>query len=223
MCFNRDEDKKLENIHYFVELIKVLLGKNILGDETMKNSILKKYDKQLGGLFFILTVLFIILAMTNQTFFDLAYERHQNQLSWYVRPLFIIPFCYFAYKRSWTGIMGTMFMVITSMFWFPKPVYVSHQVVEFLEMEKEYLTGNWNLSKVLIALLIPASLSALAIAFWRRSLLVGIAVMVFIALAKISWSVALGGESGKSVLVPAMLGLIICIILIFIGFKRMEN
>lgn len=55
------------------------------------------------------------------------------------------------------------------MFWFPKPVEVSNQVVEFLEMEKEYLTGNWSLSKVLIALLIPASLSALAVAFWKRS------------------------------------------------------
>lgn len=189
----------------------------------MKNSILEQYDRQLGSLFFVLTVLFIILAMTNQSFFDWAYERHQNQLSWYVRPLFIIPFCYFAYKRSWTGIMGTMFMVFTSMFWFPKPVSLSPQVVEFLEMEKEYLTGNWNLLKVLIALLIPASLAALAIAFWKRSLLVGIAVMVFIALAKISWSVAFGGESGKSVLVPAMLGLLICIIIIFIGFKRMEK
>ena len=189
----------------------------------MKFSILKKYDKQLGGLFFILTVLFIILAMTNQSFFDWAYERHQNQLSWYVRPLFIIPFCYFAYQRSWTGIMGTMFMVFTSMVWFPKPVYVSPQVVEFLEMEKEYLTGSWNLSKVLIALMVPASLSALAIAFWKRSLLVGIVVIVFIALAKISWSVAWGGQSGRSVLAPAMIGLLMCIILIFIGFKKLEK
>ena len=189
----------------------------------MSFTILQKYDKQLGGLFFILSILFIILAITNISFFDWAYERHQNQLSWYIRPLFIIPFCYFAYKRSWAGIMGTMFMVFTSMFWFPKPVEVSHQVLEFLEMEKEYLTGDWTLLKVLITLLIPASLSALAVAFWKRSLLLGMAVMVFIALAKISWSVAFGGESGKSVLVPAMVGLVICIILIFIGFKKMEK
>ena len=74
--------------------------------------------------------------------------------------------------------MGTMFMVLTSMFWFPKPVQVSNQVVKFLEMEKEYLTGDWTLPKVLIALLIPVSLSALAVAFWKRSILVGIAVMV---------------------------------------------
>lgn len=109
------------------------------------------------------------------------------------------------------------------MFWFPKPVEVSNQVVEFLEMEKEYLTGNWTMSKVLISLLIPASLSALAVAFWKRSLLVGMAVMVFIALAKIYWSVVFGGESGKAVLVPAMVGLAICIILIYIGFRRMEK
>jgi hypothetical protein len=189
----------------------------------MRFSTVKKYDKQLGFLFFILTVLLIILAMTNKGFFDWVFERHQNQLSWYIRPLFIIPFCYFAYKRSWAGIMGTMFMVFTSMFWFPKPDVVSDQVAEFLEMEKEYLTDGWGLSKVLIALLIPVSLSALGAAFWKRSLLVGTAVMVFIALAKISWSVVWGGESGKSVLVPAMVGLVICIILIFIGYKKLEK
>lgn len=182
---------------------------------------IKKYDKQIAVLFFILTILFIALAMTNKSFFDWAYERHQNQISWYIRPLFIIPFCYFAYKRSWTGIMGTMFMVFTSMFWFPKPDVVSNQVVEFLEMEKEYLTGDWNLYKVLIALLVPVSLTALAMAFWKRSLLVGTVVIVFIALAKISWSVAFGGESGKSVLAPAVVGLLICIILVYIGFKKM--
>jgi len=189
----------------------------------MRFLFVKKYDKQLGGLFFVLTVLFIILALTNKSFFDWVFERHQNQLSWYIRPLFIIPFCYFAYKRSWAGIMGTIFMIFTSMFWFPEPVEVNEQVTEFLEMEKAYLTGDWRLSKVLIALLVPASLSALALAFWKRSLLVGMSVMVFIALAKISWSVVFGGESGQSVLVPAMVGLVVCIILIYMGFKRMEK
>ena len=96
-------------------------------------------------------------------------------------------------------------------------------MAEFLETEKEYLTGDWNLSKVLITLLVPASLSALAMAFWKRSLLIGTAVMVFIALAKISWSVVFGGESGRSVIVPAVVGLVICIILVFAGYKKMEK
>lgn len=116
--------------------------------------------------------------------------------------------------------MGTMFMVLTSMFWFPKPVEISDQVVIFLEMEKEYLTGERTLPKVLIALLVPASLSALVIAFWKRSLMVGMAVIVFIALAKMSWSVVFGGESGKAVFVPAIVGLLICIILIYIGISK---
>lgn len=118
----------------------------------MRFMIVRKNDKQLGCFFFILTVLFVVLVLKNKSFFDWAFERHQNQLSWYIRPLFIIPFCYFAYKRSWAGIMGTIFLVLTSMFWFPKPSKVNEQVMEFLEMEKAYLTGDWGLSKVLISL-----------------------------------------------------------------------
>ena len=81
--------------------------------------------------------------------------------------------------------MGTMFMVLTSMFWFPKPVQVSNQVVKFLEMKKR-LTGDWTLPKVLIALLIPVLLLLLPLETkyisWNSS-------NGFIALAKICWSV----------------------------------
>ena len=189
----------------------------------MNTNTLRKYDKHLGLVFLVFTILFVVLAMTNTTFFEWAFERHKNQLSWYIRPLFIIPFCYFAYKRSWTGVMGSMFAVMTSMFWFPIPESVSPLVVEFLEMEKEYLMGNWDFAKILITLMVPVSLTALAAAFWKRNLFFGMAVMVFIALAKISWSVVFGGESGTSVMVPAMVGLLVCAVLIYVGFRRMES
>ena len=39
-----------------------------------------------------------------------AWDRHHNSLSWYIRPLFLIPF-YFAYQRSLRAIMA----------WFPAP------------------------------------------------------------------------------------------------------
>jgi hypothetical protein len=68
----------------------------------MRFSTIREYDKHLGALFLILTMLLIILAITNKNFFDWAYARHQNQLSWYIRPLFIIPFCFFAYKRLYS-------------------------------------------------------------------------------------------------------------------------
>lgn len=187
----------------------------------MANSKLRKHDKALAWIFGLMILFFLILAFTNETFFNWAYERHQNQLSWYIRPLFLIPYCYFAYKRSWAGILGTIFVLLTSMFWFPKPDVVSQQVQQFLEMEKEYLMGDWNLGKILLSSLVPISLTALAIAFWKRSIWIGISVLVFIAVAKMTWSVVFGGEAGKSIFVPAILGLIICIAFIYVGYKKM--
>lgn len=188
-----------------------------------KSTASKRYDKLLALVFGALTILLIVLAFTNRAFFDWAYERHQNQLSWYIRPLFLIPFCYFAYRRSWTGIMGTLFVLLTSMFWFPKPAVVNEQVKQFLEMEKEYLSGGWGMTKILISLLVPVSLTVLAAAFWKRNLWFGLSVMALIAVAKMIWSIAYGGEAGRSVLLPAVVGLVVCTGLIYLGYKRLHS
>jgi hypothetical protein len=39
------------------------------------------------------------------------------------------------------------------MFWFPEPEQPDPEVLEFLAAEKEYLTGDWTLAKVLMSLL----------------------------------------------------------------------
>ncbi len=143
-------------------------------------------------------------------------------MSWYIRPLFLIPFCYFALKRSWGGIFGTVFFLLTSML-VPKPETVGDQVKSFLEMEQAYLTGNWGFAKIMITLLVPLSLGALALAFWKRSLWLGVSVLIFIAVAKMLWSVVFGGASGTSVIAPAILGLAVCIALICIGFVRLDK
>lgn len=189
----------------------------------MKKNKFKRYDKIAALLFALGTIIFITLAFTNNDFFNWAYGRHQNQLSWYIRPLFLIPFCYYAYKRSWSGISGTVFLMLTSMFWFPKPDVVSNQVIDFLQMEMDYLLGNWDVTKVLITLLVPISLTTLAVAFWKRNIFFGVSVMVFIAVAKMAWSVAFGGEAGKSIFIPAIVGLIICTVLIYFGFRKIEK
>lgn len=180
-------------------------------------------DLLLGGIFFILTITFIVISMTNKPFFDWVFERHHNQWSWYLRPLFLLPFCYFAYRKSFTGMMVSIFALFTSMFWFPKPEIVSESVIDFLEFEKEYLYGEWNLSKQLLTLTIPISFIALGLAFWKRSVIMGIAVVVLMATGKMVWSIQNAGESGKSILIPAILGLLICCGLIFYGFKRLEK
>jgi len=46
-------------------------------------------------------------------------------------------------------------------------------VKEMFGAEREYLTANWTLWKILIALLMPASFAALGLAFWKRSLVWG--------------------------------------------------
>lgn len=186
----------------------------------MKFEVLRHYDKTIAVLFGILTTFFLILAFRSEGFFTWAFERHQNQISWYIRPLFLVPFCYAAFKRSWTGISGTIFLLLTSMFWFSKPAVVSEQVQQFLKMEIQYLTGDWNLTKLLISLLVPLSLVALATAFWKRSLWFGLSVLVFIAIAKMTWSVVYAGETGKSIFTPAIVGLLVGIVFVYLGFRR---
>lgn len=180
-------------------------------------------NKRLTWLFAILSVIFIIAMAVNSTFFQWTFARHQNILSWYIRPLFMIPLCYFAYKRNPFGIAVTIFLLLTSMFWFPEPKITNQTVEEFLIMEKEYLTTNWNLTKILISCLIPISLGSLIIAIWKRSIKVALLIIAFIAIAKTLWSIMEGGKSGTAVIIPAIVGLVLCVVFIYYGFKRFEK
>ena len=143
-------------------------------------------------------------------FLSWAWARHHNVLSWYIRPLFLLPFCYFAYTRSVKGIALTLLALATSMFWFPEPDQPDPEALEFLAVEKDYLTGDWTLAMALMALLVPASLAALALAFWKRSLFYGLAVINAIMLTKVAWSFYYGGSSGLALLPPALVGVVIC-------------
>ena len=49
-------------------------------------------------------------------FLSWVWARHHNELSWYVRPLFLLPFCFFAYRRSAWGIVVTLLVFPTSLF-----------------------------------------------------------------------------------------------------------
>lgn len=183
----------------------------------------RKTDIQLATLFFLLTAVFIVAVMIHEPFLDWAFERHQNQLSWYIRPLFLIPFCYFAWRRSWAGVAITLFGVISSMCWFPRPEIVSTDVLEFLQYEKDFLTSEWTLTKSLTALMVPTSLTLLVVAFWQRSITMGIAVLILIAVAKITWSITSAGESGQSIIIPAVIGLMVCVGAIYFVTTRNSN
>lgn len=134
-----------------------------------------------------------------------AWERHHNVLSWYIRALFLLPFCYFAYKRSLFGITLTLVALATSMFWFPAPERPDPRTLEFLAMEREYLAGEWTTAKILLGLLVPGSLAALALAFWKRSVVYGLALINAIVLVKLAWSFYFGDTSGGLTLLPSQL------------------
>ncbi len=142
-------------------------------------------------------------------FGDWAYDRHANVLSWYIRPLFLLPLAWFAYRRSGWGISGTMIALATSMFWFPAPDRPDPQVLEFLDFEREWLTGNWNAQKVLLTLLVPLSLTAYCLAFWRRSVLWGLVILNLMAGGKLLWGVVAGDGTGWAMAAPGLAGLLI--------------
>lgn len=143
-------------------------------------------------------------------FWAWAWARHHNPLSWYIRPLFVLPFCYFAYKKSVTGVILTVIGVLTSMFWFPAPAAPDPRAAAFLAMEQDYVTGGWTWTKTLMTLMVPVWFVLLAGAFWRRSWLVGIAVINVGAALKVVWSFYFGGDSAWSIIAPVLVGLVLC-------------
>ena len=165
----------------------------------------------------------IVATASTDEFVAWAWRRHHNVLSWYVRPLFFQPFCYFAYRRNLWGIALTLLALVTSMFWFPAPEHTSPAVNEMLRAEEAYLTANWTLWKVLIALLVPLTFAALGLAFWKRLLVWGFAVVNAAILFKIAWTFLFSTEAGAMSHLPAgVLGLVVCDALILYIMRRIR-
>jgi hypothetical protein len=166
------------------------------------------------------------LAVTGSTdeLLGWAWARHHNVLSWYVRPLFLLPFCYFAYRRSLFGLTVVLLALATSMSWFPAPETTSPAVREMLGAERAYLTANWTIWKVLIAFLVPLSFGALGLAFWRRSLAWGLAVINGAILFKIVLTFVVATEAGVMAHLPAaVVGLAVCNGAILYLLRRMRR
>jgi len=183
----------------------------------------KKIDLLVGSIFGIATIVFIILFFTNDSFFKWAFDRHHNILSWYIRPVFIIPIVFFAYKRSLTGVMVSIFSLFTSMFWFPVPATVSPEIIEFLSFEQEYLKGSWDASKIFIQLSVPLFFIALIFAAWRRSWKYVLVVMTAAAVLKMLWSAIFAGDSGLSIIKPAITGLVVCIGVVYYIMRKKKR
>ena len=163
----------------------------------------------------------LYVFFTNDSFFEWAFERHQNTLSWVARPVLILPYCYFAYRRSLNGILLTVLAIATSMFWFPVPAEVDPRVADFLLMERERLEAGFDRENIFAIIMIVAFLGGLAAAFWRRSLLWGGFVAVLGAGGKALWSVIASPESGAAVIPFALGGLVLLLaVLALVSWRR---
>jgi hypothetical protein len=138
-----------------------------------------------------------------------AWARHHNVLSWYVRPLFLLPFCWFAWRRSVVGMAATLLALATSMAWFPVPAHPDPAVIQFLAVERDYLLGPWSVAKVAMSLTVPLTFGALAAALWRRSIGWALVVVNAACLFKIGWSYWFDtdGRGADAFVVPALVGL----------------
>lgn len=184
---------------------------------------LKTIDK-IGGLFFvILSIAVIYIFFLNNTFFEWAFARHHNILSWYIRPLFIIPIAVGAFRKSYTVIFASIFCLFTSMFWFPEPVQADQSVVEFLEFEKAYLTSGWTVDKIFVLIAVVMYFVFLIYATWNRKWKLLLWIIAVSAALKVIHSVIYGGEDGLSIVKPAVLGLIICVAVVYFFFKKRDK
>ena len=139
-------------------------------------------------------------------FLNWAWARHHNPLNWYIRPLFILPFCYFAYKKSARGMVLTVLAVTSSMFWFPAPATPDPTATTFLEVERRWITGPPTLGQVVLTALIPIWFIALAAAFRQRMWVAAASVIVVGTALKVAWSFYMGGASAWIIVPPVALG-----------------
>jgi hypothetical protein len=153
-------------------------------------------------------------------FLNWAWARHHNPLSWYVRPLFLLPFCYFAYKKSTWGMGATVVAVSSSMFWFPAPATPDPAAATFLEVERQWITGPLTFAQVVLTALIPIWFIALAAAFRRRMWMAAALVIAVGTALKVAWSFSMGGASAWVIVPPVALGNAVVAGLLVYAYRR---
>ena len=117
-------------------------------------------------------------------------------------------------------IFASIFCLFTSMFWFPEPAKANENVIEFLKFEKVYLTSGWTADKVFVVVAVILFFAFLIYTTWNRKWKWLLFVIVISALLKIIHSVVFSGDSGLSIVKPAILGVVICVLAIWLLLKK---
>ncbi|WP_186431458.1 hypothetical protein [Clostridium sp. BSD9I1] len=145
--------------------------------------------------------------MEFKDFLDWAFARHLNPLSWYIRPIFLVIFALFAYRRSWKGILITILLMTSSMVWFPEPKVINPQMYEVLEMEKRLLSSPVSALLALGAMV--GFMTLVGISLWKHSLKMGLIILNTTLLGKVVFTLIFSGENGWAPLGNTVFGLVI--------------
>ena len=109
------------------------------------------------------------------------------------------------------------------MFWFPRPARVDPQVAEFLAAERRAVLGEWTLPKVVMLASIPAFFLGVGAAFWRRALWLAVLLIGLGALMKVVWSFAIGDDSARTLVPPAVFGFLVTALAVALGTGRLRR
>ena len=142
----------------------------------------------------------VVVAATGSTdeFVAWAWERHHNVLSWYIRPSVSLPFCYFAYKRSLSGMMLTLVALATSMFWFPAPERADPEVARVFGRGEGVPHRGLDDGEGTPGLARADQLCGVGLVFWKRSIVYGLVLMQRDSVGKARVELLLRGRVGRA-------------------------
>jgi hypothetical protein len=148
------------------------------------------------------------------------WERHQNQFSWYSRPLFLLPACYYAYRHRLWLVIGFMTLLGCSLFWFAPPEHVPEHIHGYLEWEKQlFFSHDSHLPLFLLVVVVIVFLAGLFRAFWQKNPWLGLLLINVGTLLKVVVSVTLGQEAGMAAVFPSLSSIVIINAVAFVAWK----
>lgn len=192
---------------------------------------------KLSNNYFDLLVIVVIISLFIYSFFLLLnaylngvnigewiWHRHQNLFSWYSRPLFIIPACYYAYRRKIGFVISILIILGTSLFWFSPPVVVSETVSKYLEWERQaFFNPEYRLPLIVLSTTVLFFLFGLFYAIWQRNFWIGLIVLNIGNILKIAVSLIFGGNAGNAVIIPTLSSIFIINLVAFGIWKWRKN
>ncbi|MGH1466835.1 MAG: hypothetical protein ACRBBQ_15900 [Cognatishimia sp.] len=163
----------------------------------------------LGLILIYSAIIFWAAYFSGEDMGEWVWGRHQNQFSWYSRPLFVIPAAYYTYRRKVWHIVGFIALLATSLFWFDAPAAVPPSISGYLEWEKQLFFTNDNKQPLVTLILgVFVFLGLLFYAFWHRNPWYGLAVINAGTVLKIIVSVVFGQDAGTAAIVPSLSSLL---------------